>query len=153
MLMMLGNQGTAWPSWLGLGNSSRACAQGCDIHLVLTNIHVYIHQKCIYTYIHIHIHQDFVLWQLQPLQTWAGWLSGRPASAAALGAVVTDQCHRLPGSDQPTPWLPPGPQIGHGPLCTPAWSYALKRPVGHRFARLGRWQTTLASRHWLRHWL
>ena len=43
--------------------------QGCDIHLVLTNIHVYIHQKCIYTYIHIHIHQDLVLWQLQPLQT------------------------------------------------------------------------------------
>ena len=43
--------------------------QGCDIHLVLTNIHVYIHQKCIYTYIHIHIHQDLVFWQLQPLQT------------------------------------------------------------------------------------
>ena len=43
--------------------------QGCDIHLVLTNIHVYIHQKCIYTYIHIHIHQDLVLWQLPLLQT------------------------------------------------------------------------------------
>ena len=44
-------------------------SQGYDIHLVLTNIHVYIHQKCIYTYIHVHIHQDLVLWQLQPLQT------------------------------------------------------------------------------------